>query len=66
VETSLEGREDRFEQQDFAFHQKVREGYLKIAAQNPNRFIILDATLDQKQLHQEIVTLLEPYLDDTD
>lgn len=66
LETSLEGREDRFEQQDLAFHQKVREGYLKIAAQNPNRFIILDATLDQKQLHQEIVTLLEPYLDDTD
>jgi dTMP kinase len=66
METSLEGREDRFEQQDSAFHQKVREGYLKIAAQNPHRFIILDATLEQKQLHREIVALLEPYLEDTD
>jgi len=66
METSLGGREDRFEQQDLAFHQKVREGYLKIAAQNPYRFRVLDATLEQEQLHQEIVALLEPYLNDTD
>jgi dTMP kinase len=66
METSLEGREDRFEQQDLAFHQKVREGYLKIASQDPDRFIILDATLEQEQLHQEIVALLKPYLTDTD
>jgi dTMP kinase len=65
-ETSHEGREDRFEQQDLAFHQKVREGYLKIAAQNPLRFRVFDATLGRKQLHQEIVALLEPYLNDTD
>jgi len=66
METSLEGREDRFEQQDLAFHQKVREGYLKIAAQNPHRFIVLDATLEAEQLHQEIVALLNPYLTDMD
>jgi dTMP kinase len=66
METSQEGREDRFEQQDLAFHQKVREGYLQIAAQNPLRFRVFDATLGQKQLHQEIVALLEPYLNDTD
>jgi dTMP kinase len=66
METFLEGREDRFEQQDLTFHQKVREGYLRIAAQYPDRFIILDATLEQEQLHQEIVALLKPYLIDTD
>jgi dTMP kinase len=66
MQTSLEGLEDRFEQQDLAFHQKVREGYLKIATQNPYRFRVLDATLEQEQLHQEIVALLEPYLNDTD
>jgi dTMP kinase len=66
MQTSLEGREDRFEQQDLAFHQKVREGYLRIAAQNPYRFRVLDATLEQERLHQEIVALLEPYLNDTD
>ena len=66
METAQEGREDRFEQQELAFHQKVREGYLKIASQNPLRFRVLDATLERKQLHQEIIALLQPYLNDTD
>lgn len=62
MENEVEGREDRFEQQDMAFHQKVREGYLELAAQNPERFRVLDGTLAQEQLHQEIIALLEPYL----
>ncbi len=62
METDVEGREDRFEQQGIAFHQKVREGYLELAAQNPERFRVLDGTLAQEQLHQEIIALLEPYL----
>jgi dTMP kinase len=60
-ESSLHGREDRFEQQDYAFHQKVRQGYLKLAARDPERFTVLDATMDPERLHREIVTLLEPY-----
>ncbi len=62
METDVEGRQDRFEQQGIAFHQKVREGYLELAAQNPERFRVLDGTLAQEQLHQEIIALLEPYL----
>ena len=64
MDTALVGREDRFEQQASTFHQKVREGYLKLAAQNPARFKILDATLELKRLHEEIVSLLEPYLNE--
>jgi dTMP kinase len=44
----------------------VREGYLKIASQNPHRFRVLDGSLEREQLHQEIVALLQPYLNDTD
>jgi dTMP kinase len=62
-DTALAGREDRFEQQALAFHQKVRKGYLELAAQNPARFRILDATMELERLHEEIVTILEPYLD---
>jgi len=62
MDTALEGLEDRFEQQDLAFHQKVREGYLELAAQNSARFRILDATQEPKRLHEEIINLLEPYL----
>lgn len=34
---------DRIEAAGETFHQKVRDGYLKIAAENYNRFIIIDA-----------------------
>ena len=61
--SALEGREDRFEQQALTFHQKVRDGYLELAAQHPGRFKILDATMELEPLHEEIVAILEPYLE---
>ncbi len=34
---------DRFEQEDRSFHERVREGYLKLAKEEPNRFHIINA-----------------------
>ena len=34
---------DRIEAEQIGFHQKVREGFLKIAKQNSNRLIVIDA-----------------------
>jgi len=65
LETDVQGREDRFERQDQLFHQKVREGYLELAAKNPERFRVVDGTLEEQQLHHEIVALLQPYLEPT-
>jgi dTMP kinase len=41
--------EGRFEAEDLRFHRRVREGYLSLAASEPQRFAIVDAggTLDQ-------------------
>jgi dTMP kinase len=36
---------DRFESRNLAFHNDVRQGFLTIAAQNPSRYLILDASL---------------------
>lgn len=38
-----EGAPDRMEQEQESFHQRVREGYLQLAAAEPERFFILDA-----------------------
>jgi dTMP kinase len=35
---------DRMEQEAFAFHAKVRDGYLSLAAAEPGRFTVLDAS----------------------
>ena len=58
-------REDRFERQVHAFHLRVREGYLRLAEQDPTRIKVLDATLDPDRVHEEILNLLEPCLQRT-
>jgi dTMP kinase len=46
-----EGRgKDRFEQEDLAFHQRVRQGYLKLAASEPKRWLVLDATQSRQKI----------------
>ncbi len=37
------GRETRFEAMDMAFHMRVREGFLRLAGQEPGRIRIIDA-----------------------
>ena len=43
-------RRDRFEQEQVDFHQRVREGYLKLAAEEPERWLIIDATLSKTEI----------------
>lgn len=45
---------DRFELEDLAFHDRVRESYLKLAEIESERFFILDATKSQIELAEEI------------
>jgi dTMP kinase len=51
-------KEDRFEKEALAFHQRVREGYLLLARMEPQRIIVLDGRRDEQSLHQEIVNHL--------
>ena len=37
-------RLDRFEQEDIAFHQRVRQGYLELAAEEPARWLVVDGS----------------------
>lgn len=55
-------REDRFEQEALAFHQRVRDGYLSLAHDEPERFIILDGTKKIEDLHLEIQHQLRSWI----
>ena len=43
-------RRDRFEQEQIGFHQRVREGYLKLAVEEPERWLVIDATLSKTEI----------------
>jgi dTMP kinase len=40
------GAPDRFEAEDFRFHQQLREAYRQIAASEPQRCVLIDASAD--------------------
>ncbi len=45
---------DRFELEDLSFHRRVREGYLKMAAAEPNRWLVIDAYLPKGEIAEII------------
>lgn len=53
---------NRLDAEDLDFHQKVREGYLDLAKKDEKRWKIVDATKSPKEVHSEILSLLEPLL----
>lgn len=53
-----ESDENRFESKGMTFHQQVRQGYLDLAKKDSNRFIIIDASQDENQVHKDIVSAL--------
>ncbi|MCB1531249.1 MAG: dTMP kinase [Alphaproteobacteria bacterium] len=46
--------EDRFERLDISFHEKLRQGFLEIAKNDPARCHVIDATQDVEQIAQQI------------
>lgn len=41
---------DRFEVEDLSFHRRVREGYLKMAGADPDRWLVIDASLPKAKV----------------
>jgi dTMP kinase len=48
------GARDRLDGETAAFHGRVREGYRGLAAQDPGRWVLLDASRDRETLEREI------------
>ena len=51
-EKSQNSEADRIESENREFHEKVRHGFLKAAAENPTQWIVLDASQTPGQLFQ--------------
>ena len=53
---------DRFEREEAAFHQRVRQGYLEMAKREPGRWLVIDASLPRKEITRLIWERMEPIL----
>ena len=51
--------EDRFEQEDKDFHERVRDGYLRLAEAAPERFRIVDASGSPEEIQRAVRHLLK-------
>lgn len=53
---------DRLETEDAEFHTRVREAYLEIAAREPSRVRIIDATGSIEETHARVLEVVMPFL----
>lgn len=49
-------REERFELESLQFHRRVREGYLELAHREPDRFLVIDASLGIEETEEAIAS----------
>lgn len=61
-ERDREGTFRRFESQGVKFHERVRQGYLKIAVQNPARVKVIRASTPVEQVQKQIRELVSEFL----
>jgi len=54
--------EGRFEAEDLRFHRRVREGYLALAKENPNRYAVIDAAGSIDEVFERTMNVLRPRL----
>lgn len=62
VETSQQrvgAEKDRMESAGMDFHNRVRQGYLKLAENEPNRIKVIDAKKSIPDIHAEVIKILD-------
>ena len=55
--------ETRFESKGLEFHLKVRQGFLDLAKDMQDRFLVVGADRNESEVHEEIVDKLKPRLE---
>jgi len=53
---------DRLDSQAIEFHERVRRGYLAMAEEEPQRWVVIDAAQGVEQIQQQVRQVLETFL----
>jgi dTMP kinase len=56
------GGEDRYEKMDLGFHQRLRDGFLAIAAAHPRRCAVLPAQGEAAEIARQVLSLVDERL----
>lgn len=59
------GEADRLDSEEASFYQRVRDGYLGLAAADPDRFAVVDASQELEQVRAAIAVEINRLLNDT-
>lgn len=54
--------EARFENEDIAFHERVREGYRELASREPDRFRVVDASAAPEEIQNRVRRIVDDML----
>jgi dTMP kinase len=57
------GAGDRFEREAVAFHQRIRDGFLALAADAPDRIVVIDSTADSAVASEQILAVTRARLE---
>jgi dTMP kinase len=56
-------KEDRFERESIEFHKRIRDGYLQLAKESPDRIKVINGNRDIPVIHKEICGIIEQKLE---
>lgn len=59
---SADGSLDRFEKEELSFHRKIQDAYLKLAEEDPKRYVVLNARQDLAKTQAVIQEKVEKLL----
>jgi dTMP kinase len=60
------GSADRFEAEALAFHERLRDGFLMLAANEPERCVLIDATTPKEEVTEQIWRVVQKRLNPAD
>jgi dTMP kinase len=53
---------DRFHEEAHEFHRRVRDGYLILAAQDPERIQVVDSSMSMDEAHRRVLEIMGPMI----
>lgn len=56
-------KQDRIDSEEAAFHTRVRDAYLKLAAADPERVRLIDAAGSVQETHSQVMRLVLPFVE---